>query len=614
MTNETTRGPVKRFFSAIGAAISWSRTVFFNLLFIVFVLVLIGAMIPKSPAPIAKSTALRIAPVGYLVDQLRTKDPLQQLMQEENIQDMETRVKDLVDAINAAAADKRINALVLELDYMAGGSLSKLAEVGQALDNFKASKKPIYAVGDYYGQSQFYLAAYADEVYLNPMGAVFLTGFASYRNYYKSALEKLQVKMNVFKVGTYKDFVEPYLRDSMSPASKEHNQKWLSQLWGFYTSRIESLRQLPAGSIDDYINNMDELLKQTQGDGAKLALDNGLVTHLLPRNQQQQALIEKLGKSKKGDSYKAVDFWHYLADVKQQEKDSDGSIGLIVARGTILDGEQPEGRIGGDSLAQLIEQAGKSDISALVLRVDSGGGSAFASEVIRQQILQTQKKIPVFISMGSVAASGGYWLAATSDQVWATPTTITGSIGVFGAFPTVEKGLASLGVYTDGLATTKLAGTLRVDRSLPPMAESIFQQGVEHTYQRFLEIVADGRETTSEAVNKIAQGRVWSGEEALKLGLVDQLGSLNDTLNAAAEAVELDSYKVLEIRRKLSPGEQFIHELSNNLQAQLGSFSALQPLSHKLSQWLSPAIEVLDELDKLNDPKGVYARCLSCQI
>lgn len=608
------RSPVRRFFSSLGGAITWSRRVFFNALFVIFILLILGSLLPKPVKPIDASTALRIAPSGVLVDQLSYQDPLQTLMRKNDARAMETRVKDLVDAINAAANDERITALVLELDFMANGGLTKLTEIGQALEYFKAKGKPIYAMGDYYSQSQFYLASYADEIYLNPMGGVFLTGFASYRNYFKSALEQLQVKMNVFKVGTYKDFVEPYLRDSMSPASKQQNGKWLNQLWDFYTQQVEARRELPSGSINDFINNMDTQLETTHGDSASLALNNGLVTKLLPRAEQQQELIKLLGEDKTGEVYQAVDYWHYLDNIRQQEEATEGKIGLIVASGTILDGEQAEGNIGGDSLAALIHQATKQDFEALVLRVDSGGGSAFASEIIRQQLLQAEKKFPIYISMGSVAASGGYWIAANSHQIWANPTTITGSIGVFGAFPTVEKSLAKLGVYTDGLATTQLAGTLRIDRTLPPMAESIFQQGVEHTYQRFLDIVAEGRNSTPEAIDKVAQGRVWSGQEALSLGLVDQLGSLNDTIAAAAKAAKLETFSVIEVKRQLSPGEAFVQELSHNLQASLGEIEMLSPLSSQLQKWLAPATEVLHELDSLNDPKGMYARCLSCEF
>jgi len=613
MKDEKKVGLLSRFFGGLWNGITAVRTFVLNALFVLLLILFISALIPKGQEDFPASTALRIAPSGFLVDQRSTVDPVSQIVNRERPQDMETLVRDLVTAINAAKDDDRITAIVLELENLYGGGISKLEEVGQALDNFKTSGKSVYAVGDVYSQDQYYLAAFADEIYLNPMGVVGVTGYGVYRNYFKSALDALSINVHVFKVGKYKDFVEPYIRDDMSEQSRHHTKQWVDELWASYSQRVESLRGLDSGSLTESLNNMDTLLKANNGSNAELAKAIGLVDELLPRHKQFQKLSETLGSNEEGDDYQAVDYWYYLDNISKPINPNAGRIGLLVASGNILDGEQPEGTIGGDTLAGLIQQASEEDLAALVLRVDSGGGSAFASEIIRQQLLDLQEEIPVIVSMGSVAASGGYWISASSDEIWANPTTITGSIGVFGAFPTLEDSLDRLGIHTDGLATTALAGSIRLDRALSPMAESILQQGVDNVYGQFLDIVAAGRESEPDAINEIAQGRVWTGKQALELGLVDKLGSLEDVIRATAERVDLAEYEVIEIKRQLSPGELFMLELANNMDVRFSGVSWLSPLSKTLTHWLRPAIDIIDELDALNDPKGLYTRCLACQ-
>lgn len=613
MKDEKKVGMFSRFFGGLWNGITAVRTFMLNAIFLLLLILFISALIPKGQQDFPESTALRIAPSGFLVDQRSTVDPVSQIINRERPQDMETLVRDLVTAINAAKDDDRITAIVLELENLYGGGISKLEEVGQALDNFKTSGKTVYAVGDVYSQDQYYLAAFADEIYLNPMGVVGVTGYGVYRNYFKSALDALSINVHVFKVGKYKDFVEPYIRDDMSEQSRHHTKQWVDELWANYAQRVETLRGLDSGSLTESLNNMDTLLKANNGSNAELAKAIGLVDELLPRHKQFQKLSETLGSNEEGDDYQAVDYWYYLDNISKPINPNAGRIGLLVASGNILDGEQPEGTIGGDTLAGLIQQASEENLAALVLRVDSGGGSAFASEIIRQQLLDLQEEIPVIVSMGSVAASGGYWISASSDEIWANPTTITGSIGVFGAFPTLEDSLDRLGIHTDGLATTALAGSIRLDRALSPMAESILQQGVDNVYGQFLDIVAAGRESEPDAINEIAQGRVWTGKQALELGLVDKLGSLEDVIRATAERVDLAEYEVIEIKRQLSPGELFMLELANNMDVRFSGVSWLSPLSKTLTHWLRPAINIIDELDALNDPKGLYTRCLACQ-
>ncbi|TQV86809.1 signal peptide peptidase SppA [Exilibacterium tricleocarpae] len=611
---ESSRSLIRRFFSGLWRGITWLRVALTNLLFLAILAVIAFALMPEQPRTLPDQAALHLAPSGFLVDQRTYIDPVSQLLGDSQWEETETVVRDLVTTIDAAARDPRITALVLDLSQLIGGGISKLEEVGQALATFKDSGKPILAVSDDYSQEQYYLASYADEVYLHPMGAVLLTGYGSYRNYYKSALDKLAVNFHVFRVGSYKDFVEPYTRDSMSDASREHNLQWLNQLWGIYTSRVEHLRNLPKGAVDDYISNLDTNLVAEQGDFAALAFKAGLVDHLASRLEVHQTLQEKFGPNADNTGFKAIDYRDYLAHIRRvPAAPGKRKIGLLVASGAIVDGEQPAGTIGSDSLARLLRQTReRSDLSALVLRVDSGGGSSFASEVIREELAATRRAgLPIIVSMGSVAASGGYWITAAADEVWATPTTITGSIGVFGMFPTLEKSLQKLGISTDGLGTTELAGALRLDRPLPPIAKNVLQQSVEDVYRRFLVLVAEARNTTPEAVHDIAQGRVWSGATAKDLGLIDQLGYLQDAIAAAAAKAGISDYSVELIERQLSPKEQLLKELaSESAQLRIGTLSNWVPRS--IRQTWGALIEPFKLLDSMNDPGYVYAQCLAC--
>ncbi|MCO1334036.1 signal peptide peptidase SppA [Microbulbifer sp. OS29] len=611
------KGFFRSFFGVIGGSITWLRRVFTNLIFLLLLVFLGIAIFGKDEQLVVpQGAALRVAPSGFLVDELSQPSGLP-IFFGGTQGPMEMRVKDLVDAIDNAAKDKRISALVLELDNMVGGSLSKLDEVGAALQRFKAADKPIYAVGDNYTQAQYFLASHADKVYLNPMGSVMLTGFGVYRNYYKSALKKLKVNFHVFRVGDYKDFIEPYTRDDMSPASRENNQRWLHELWSEYTEQVTGLRNLPTDSIDLFINELPEKLQQHEGDWARTALSNKLVDQLASRNLALKELRKAIGEDENDErNYKAIDALAYLRSHNLSEvaaKKEPNKVALITASGAIVDGQAPAGKIGSESLSKLIAQARDKEVDALVLRIDSGGGSAFASETIRQELLATREAdIPVVISMGSIAASGGYWIATGGDRIWASPATLTGSIGVFGAFPTFEDSLEALGIYTDGVGTTDLSGSMRLDRALPEAAASILQQGVDNTYARFLRIVAEARGSTPKEVHKIAQGQVWTGRAAKNLGLVDDLGNLSDAIADAAQLAEIEEYDVIEIRRELTTGERFLRALSDNVDARI---AASLEVNLPLGAWLNsvqPVLAPLTELQSYRDPRGLYVRCLPC--
>ena len=603
------------FFSGLGAGITWFRNALMNTLFIVLIIVFVIAIGSSAPKPLPETFALRLAPTGLLVDQRSYIDPTSLLLSDEDPEENETLVSDLVEAINKAAKDKRVTLLVLEPGRLLGGGVSKMNDIGQALENFKNAGKKIIAVSDNYSQDQYYLASFADEIYLHEMGLVEITGYGRYMNYYKTALDKLGVTIHAFRSGKYKDYLEPYLRDDMSAESREHNAQWINELWAGYTGKIESLRKLPPGSINDYVNNLDAHMALTTGDSAKLALEKALVDKIVSRQDMEKMLIEHAGKSEDGDWYKGVVVKSYLADVRKHHTLEKNKVAVIVASGSIVDGHQPDGTIGSESMLELLRQVGDDDaVKALVIRIDSGGGSAFASEIIRSEIIALrEKKIPIYISMGTVAASGGYWIATAGDKIWAQPTTITGSIGVFGAFPTLEKSLQKIGVNTDGVGTTELAGTMRLDRPLSEKAGKVVQLSVDNIYQRFITLVADARKQEVKAIDEIAQGHVWTGNKAKEIGLVDELGTLSDVITAIAQAADLSSYQVEFVQRPLSPKEEFLRSLA---QGHAGAFVPKSLLENfaslKVLNNLAPALKPLSDLQRMNDPQGIYVQCLDC--
>ncbi len=606
-----------RIWRAIWGTISFIRASLANIVFLLIAIVFISAIAGNRPKPLPAAAPLFLAPSGPLVDQHTYAEPLSLLLGGKNNRENQTNLRELIKVIDAAATDSRITALVLQLDYLTDSGSAKMAELAEAIERFKASKKPVIAYADYYSQGQYFLAAHADEIYLNDMGGVLLNGIGLYRNYYKSAIDKLSVKFHIFKVGTFKDFVEPYTRNDMSEASKQHNNEWISELWGLYTNRVETQRGLEAGTINALINSSSEALQAAGNSTAQMALNAKLVDHIGSRVTRMQALITRFGV----DPEVATQFLHVnYAQYKQElagknTADSKGNIGLIIASGSIMDGEQPDGTIGGDSFSQLLRKAREDkDISALIVRIDSGGGSAFASEIIRQEMQAVRdagKKI--YVSMGTVAASGGYWMASAADEIWATPFTITGSIGVFGMFPTVDESLNKLGIFTDGVATHRLSGAMRPDRPLDPMAEKIAQQGVESIYQRFLNLVSAARKRPAAEIDAIAQGRVWTGGKAQTLGLVDQLGYLQDVVNAVAEKHQISAPKLKIIQRDLSPQEQLIRNLVE--QSSHVRVGVLGDWLARLNQLLaSPAMQQINTIEQAAKPSGfsIMAACLDC--
>ncbi len=612
-------GFFRRLFRGLVTFVTALRLLVVNVLFIavlaIIFLGLSGGKIPKIP----DRGALVLDLKGSLVDQVSYVDPLQRLMGGVTPEQHETLVQDVIDAIRYASEDQRINTLVLQLDDLAFGGISKIQEIATVLEEFRSSGKKIIAIGDNYSQDQYLLASHADEIYLHPMGGVSIKGYGVYRNYYRKALEKMEINFHVFRVGNYKSALEPMMRESMSDDSRESNLAWLSSLWGEYVSTISARRNLSPNIVNHYANKFDQVLAEHQGDGALAAAATGLVDAIVDRDEINQQLINEVGATDEEGLYQQIGFERYLwiRNIELPNPAVDGKIAVVVASGMILDGDWPPGYIGGDSLAQLIRQVRRDEsVDAVVLRVDSGGGSAFASEIIRRELaLLKQQGRPLVVSMGSVAASGGYWLSALADEIWATPTTLTGSIGIFSAFPTIEKTLGKLGVSNDGVGTTAMADAGRIDRPLNPVFGRAMQSSLENGYAHFLTIVASGRGMTTEQVDGVAQGRVWSGADALQNGLVDQLGGLDQAVAAAAKLANLNEFETELVELPLTPQQQFVQELmgSEVMISWFGSVQASpQSLLSQINRWIVPFGRGLEFIDSMNDPQDMYLHCSAC--
>jgi protease IV len=575
-----------------------------------FVLAALHTSIPIVP----RTAALVIAPQGELVEQLSGDSVRRAFGEASGGPAPETLLKDVIDAISAAKSDSRIKLIVLDLDQFDASGLSKLQEFGAALRDFRASGKRVIAMGDSYSQTQYYVAAQAGEVYLDPMGEVEVHGFSYYRMYYKDAIDKLEVDSNVFRAGTFKSYTDQFSRSDMAASEREETSVWLESLWNAYTQDVTRARSLPAGALKDYISAQPASLQAVNGDLAKMALQRGLVTSLKSRRQVADDLKGLVGEDDGNHSFNGIGMSEYLAAVRSKhvlKSKSDARVGVVVASGEIFDGHRMPGSIGGESTSELLRQARYDNaIKAVVLRVDSPGGSEFASEKILREVQALRKAgKPVVVSMSSYAASGGYYIAAAANQIYASPTTITGSIGVFSYIPTFQRSLEKLGVKVDGLGTTPLAGDMRLDRALGPVTKQVLQASVDHAYQQFLKRVADGRKKTVEEIDKVAQGRVWAGADAQRIGLVDHLGGLKDATDAAAKLAELGSdYDVDYIETELSLREQLLMQIRSQA-ARAAQFTGLIPERTDFERLLDPLIEQAHMITQLKDPRGLYSYC-----
>ena len=589
------------------------------LIIVMFLLFLVTSLF-GGRIQVPESAALIVDPAGILVDQLEG-DPLARALAE--LQDSptdQTRVKDVVDSLRAAQDDERIQAVVLRLGALQGGGLSKLQEVGTAIDEIRAAGKTVIAMGDGYTQAQYYLASRADEIYMHDFGFVLIEGFGHYKAYLRAALEKLQIDVNVFRVGEYKSFVEPYLRDDMSEEDKIASRRWLTALWGAYQADVVGARGLQPGALDTYANSTVELVEATEGDTAQAALNAGLVDELLGHQEFRARMIEQVGESDDSDgTYASIGFRSYLSAVGPITDESavnNDNVAVLMATGMIVDGDASPGTIGGQTLSGLVQRVTEDDsIAAVVLRVDSPGGSMFASEVIYDEleVLKAAGK-PFVVSMGSVAASGGYYISMLADEIWANATTLSGSIGVGALFPTFQRGLSSLGINVDGIGTTNLTGQFSPLRELGVDIRQLIQLSTEDAYWVFVNKVAADRNLSPARVDEIAQGRVWIGTDALELGLIDQIGGLQDAIDAAASLAGLESGKfgVQFLDQELDLLERIVVRMAGfagNAAARLGitmgggSPGPMDKLVRLIEQELS-------ELMLWNDPRGLYYHCL----
>ena len=594
------------FFSRIVAIIEGTRRWVFNILFVIFVGVVLTALFTSVTVSVPDGAVLIVTPEGVVVDQITAVDALTQLSS--SGLPTETLLSDLIETVDLATEDPRIEVILLQLDELKHIGLSKTLELSESINRFRDSGKTVVATASHYNQDQYLLASFADQIFVHNMGGVGIEGFAVIRNYFLDAINKLKIRFHVFKVGSFKSAIEPLLRNDMSDAAKESNKAWLDQLWAVYSDTLIARRGISAEKLDFYVNHIDDVMAKVNGDAAQAALDYGLVDGIVSRPALRSMLIERVGEDEDG-AYKHIFYRDYLALNQNLRPAKPAGIGVIVASGNIVDGTQPAGTIGGDSLASLIRQARRdNDVKAVVLRIDSGGGSAFASEVIRAELAQLQEAgKPLVVSMGSMAASGGYWIAAGADEIWATPATLTGSIGIFGAFPTGDEMLSGLGISTDGIGTSAVAGKLRPDIPLDPILERAIQSGIEHGYRRFIGIVADGRNKLVEQVEPIAEGRVWSGVDAQQLGLVDQLGGLKQAVASAAALAGLSDTSSRVLRLPLTPEEELMQLL-------LGSGMVKQVLqsSSPLLSTLNSVLPAWSSMLQLRDSRGVYAFCIMC--
>ncbi len=566
--------------------LNFTRRLLLNLVFLALLLVIALALF--SPGPRLDSrTTLYVEPVGDIVEQF-TVEPLARAIaraQGETIP--EVRLRDLLEALDAAAADPRIERIALRTDGIGYVGFAALRELAGALGRVRAAGKQVVAYADAMDQKQYYLAAHADEIYLHPEGLVWLEGLSNYRSYYREALQdKLGLQVHLFRVGEFKSFGEPFILDGPSEAAIAADRFWMDDIWQRWLADVAAARGLDAAELQSRIERTDEELGARGGDTALLASEWGLVDGILNEDEVYDLLLER-GATNDDEDLVATDVDAFLA-LRARERsplDRRPQVAVVVAQGEILDGEQPPGVVGGPSTAALIRQAREDDdVKALVLRVDSPGGSVFASEQIRREVALTREAgKPVIASMANVAASGGYWISMNADQIIADPSTLTGSIGIFGLLFTAPDTLAKVGVRIGGTGTTRLAGALDLRKPLEPMLGRMIQSLIDKGYRDFIGKVAEARERSEADVDEVARGRVWSGQQALERGLVDALGGLRESIAAAAARAGLEEggFRVRYIETEPSSFERFVDSLSRDTSARR-AVASLAPLAGPL--------------------------------
>ncbi|EAW4417489.1 signal peptide peptidase SppA [Salmonella enterica] len=604
------------FFKWTWRVLNFVREMVLNLFFIFLVLVGVGIWMQIGNGSNSEQTArgaLLLDISGVIVDKPSTNHRLgalgRQLFGASSDRLQENSLFDIVNAIRQAKDDRNITGIVLDLKNFTGADQPSMRYIGKALREFRDSGKPVFAVGENYSQGQYYLASFANKIWLSPQGQVDLHGFATNGLYYKTLLDKLKVSTHVFRVGTYKSAVEPFIRDDMSPAAREADSRWIGELWQNYLHTVSANRQISPQQLFPGAQAIIDGLTSVGGDTAKYALDHKLVDALASSADVEKALTKQFGWSKTENNYRAISYYDYSL---KTPADTGGTIAVIFANGAIMDGEETPGNVGGDTTASQIRDARLDPkVKAIVLRVNSPGGSVNASEVIRAELAAARAAgKPVVVSMGGMAASGGYWISTPANYIVASPSTLTGSIGIFGVINTVENSLSSIGVHSDGVSTSPLAD-ISMTKALSPEVQQMMQLSIEYGYKRFITLVADARKRTPEQIDKIAQGHVWTGEDAKANGLVDSLGDFDDAVSKAAELAKLKQWHLDYYQDEPTVLDMVMDSMTGSVRAMLPeTIQAMLP-----APLVSAANTLKAEGDKLaafNDPQNRYAFCLTC--
>lgn len=604
------------FFKWTWRLLNFVREFILNLFLVVLILICTGIYFQLSssstPAEPQKG-ALIVDLSGVVVDKPSVSNKLskigRQLLGSSSDKLKENSLFDVVDAIRQAKGDANITGMVLDLRDFAGADQPSLQYIGKALREFRDSGKQIYATGDSYSQAQYYLASFANKIYLSPQGTVDLHGFATNGLYYKSLLDKLKVSSHVFRVGTYKSAVEPFLRDDMSPAARDADSRWIGELWQNYLNTVSANRQITPEQLFPGAQGVLDGLQKVGGDTAVYAKDSKLVDELASRSLVDQQLTKIFGWDKQAKDYKGTSIYDYQV---KDNGSTDGNIAVIMASGAIMDGDETAGSVGGDTTAMEIREARLDPkIKAIVFRVNSPGGSVTASETIREELAAAKEAgKPVVVSMGGMAASGGYWISTPANYIIASPSTLTGSIGIFGVINTVENTLDSIGVHTDGVSTSPLAD-ISTTKALPPEVQQMMQMSIENGYKNFLGLVAHSRNKTPEQIDQIAQGHVWTGTDAKANGLVDAMGDFDDAVAKAAELAKLKDAKLSWYQDDPNFMDLLFSQMDVSVRA---------ALPETLKAWMpAPMVDVMASMrnqpglfDNLNDPQNRYAMCLTC--
>ncbi|EPF18244.1 MULTISPECIES: signal peptide peptidase SppA [Cedecea] len=605
---------ISGFFKWTWRLLNFIREFILNLFLILLILVGVGVWMQVKSTPTEPSRgALLLDITGVVVDKPSVSNKLgvigRQLVGASSDRLQENSLFDIVDAIRQAKDDRNITGIVLDLKDFAGADQPSMQYIGKALREFRDGGKPVYAMGDSYNQSQYYLASFANKIWLSPQGTVDLHGFATNALYYKTLLDKLKVSTHVFRVGTYKSAVEPYLRDDMSPAARDADGRWIGELWQNYLNTVAANRQITAQQVFPGAQALLDSLQKLGGDTAKYALDNKLVDELASSAVVDKALVKQFGWSKANKDFSYTSIYDY--NVKKPVEQGE-AIAVIFANGAIMDGEETPGQVGGDTTAMQIREARLDPkVKAIVFRVNSPGGSVTASETIREELVAARDAgKPIVVSMGGMAASGGYWISTPANYIIANPTTLTGSIGIFGVINTVENTLDSIGVHTDGVSTSPLAD-VAVTKKLPPEVQQMMQLSIENGYKRFIGLVAASRGKTPEQIDQIAQGHVWTGEDAKANGLVDSLGDFDDAVAKAAELAKLKTWHLAFWQDDATFTDMVFNAMTGSVRAALP-----QAIQAYLPAPLADAALAIkaqnDKFGTMNDPQNRYAFCLTC--